>query len=492
MIKELLSGNIIFNQYRSRWQFLYASYVGGMEYRNAGYLTRYQNETNQEYQARLDATPLDNHCKSVISVYNSFLFREEPERDFGYLEGTPDIESFLDDADFDGRSLNAFMKEVSTWSHVFGHCWIIMSKPNIMAQSLAEEQANGIRPYVSILTPLTVLDWKWKRKPCGKYELSYLKYVEEVNGNVTTFKEWTVDTINTYEVDTQHETMIDQYTEDNQLGMIPAIISYAEKSLVRGIGISSIDDIADQQRYIYNALSEADQSIRLDSHPSLVATPDTQIGTGAGSIISIPDNLDGNLKPYVLDFNGASISSIYEVINNTIASIEKSANIGGVRTTDTQVKSGVALETEFQLLNAKLSAFATNMELTEEQMWDLFCFYQQLDNEIEVTYPSSFQIHDTNNEIQQLQAAKSAATSQRVLDAIDSKILDFLEIDLDEATLIANPLMIDSETVPEEIDYVNYEPKILQNPTTGAIVQTSNPDEELQYGKLGWVIMEKS
>jgi hypothetical protein len=36
------------------------------------------------------------------------------------------------------------------------------------------------------------------------------------------------------------------------------------------------------------------------------------------------------------------------------------------------------METEFQLLNAKLSEKADNLELAEEQMWRLFAIYQGL------------------------------------------------------------------------------------------------------------------
>ena len=188
-VARLTSGNLTFNTYRPIWQFLLESYVGGEEYRRAGHLTRYVLETNAEYQARLSTTPLENHCSSVVSVYNSFLFREEPDRNFDNNGMTFELEMFLRDADMDGRSLNAFMKDVATWSSVFGHCWMILAKPDVGAVTLADEQAQGIRPYVNLLTPMVVTDWDWSRAPSGRYELTYLKYLEEVNGSVQTIKE---------------------------------------------------------------------------------------------------------------------------------------------------------------------------------------------------------------------------------------------------------------------------------------------------------------
>ena len=372
-INKLITGNNTFQTYQQQWLYLMESYIGGNEYRRAGHLTRYQLETQNEYDARLRATPLENHCASVISVYNSFIFREEPLRDYGSITNLPELEDFLNDADMDGRSLNAFMKDVSTWSNVFGHCWIILAKPNVGAVTRADEQLMGVRPYASLLTPLVVLDWHWSRSISGRYELDYFKYVEDINGDVHTIKEWTKESIRTVIVNVDDNAIMEDVIEPNQLGMIPAVCSYNRRSMVRGIGVSAIADIADFQRYIYNATSEIDQSVRLDSHPSLVKTPETEAGVGAGAIIHMPENMDPGLKPYVLDFAGASVDTILNVIRHSTQAIDKMANTGAVRATESRTLSGVAMETEFALLNARLSESADNLELAEEQMWKLWC-----------------------------------------------------------------------------------------------------------------------
>ena len=425
-IAKLVSGNKLYETYQTIWKYLLESYTGGEEYRRAGHLTRYQLETDGEYQARLKTTPLENHCASVVSVYNSFLFREEPLRDFDNNGMDFNTEMFLRDADLDGRSLNSFMKDVATWASVFGHCWILVAKPNIGAVTVADELASGVRPYVNLLTPLVVTDWNWTRAPSGRYELTYLKYLEDVNGSVRTIKEWRPETIRTVVVNIDDNTINQDIIEINELGRIPAVIAYNGRSTVRGIGVSDITDIADQQRFIYNATSEIDQSIRLDSHPSLVKTPETQAGIGAGSLIHMPENLDPGLKPYLLEFGGASIDTIYTAINHAIDSIDKMANTGAVRATESRTMSGVAMETEFQLLNARLSEKADNLELAEEQLWDLYYAYQGTVWMGSVEYPGSFNIRDTSKEIEQLVTAKSASTDPVVLRKIDEHILEWM------------------------------------------------------------------
>jgi hypothetical protein len=449
-LKQLVTGNLLYQEHYARWLFLYRSYIGGNEYKSGNYLTRYQLETDKEYQARIQATPLDNQCQSIISVYNSFLFRTEPDRNYGSIANLPELMEFINDADLDGRSFDSFMKETSIWSKVFGHCWIMVSKPNIDAITQADEIAAGVRPYVSVLTPLVVLDWQWDRAQNGKYELSLLRYVEDINGQVQTIKTWTREFIRTCVVDTQNEIMLEEAIEDNQLGLIPAVISYNNRSVVRGLGVSAINDIADCQRFIYNCLSEVDQSIRLDSHPSLVKTADTLAGVGAGAIIQMPENLPGELKPYVLDFAGANIDNIYKSIESTINAIEKMANTGSVRGTNSTSMSGVAMETEFQLLNSRLSEMADNIELTEEGIWRLFCMYQNQQYNVTVEYPSSFNLRDTGREINELATAAGVnSTDPRVIAGINAKVLDWLSLDTDELAAIADPALLDLDSVPE-------------------------------------------
>ena len=428
-IAALISGNHLYDTYYKRWKYLLESYIGGEEYRRAQNLVRYQLENNSEYQQRLNNTPLENHCASVISVYNSFLFRQEPTREYGSIENAPELKDFLRDCDFEGKNINQFMKDVSTWSSVFGHCWVFVTKPNIGAQNRAEEIQAGVRPYLSIINPIMVLDWDFRRQISGRYELVYIKYLEDINGDVRTVKKWYPDRIETTVVDLKKNETLDEQVVPNGLGKIPCVLAYNKHSTFRGIGISDISDIADAQRFIYNSTSEVQQAIAMDSHPSLVKTTETNAGVGPGSLIEMPDNLDPGLKPYALEFSGGNIDSIYKSIEHTISAIDKMANVGAVRATEAKTMSGVAMETEFQLLNAKLSEKADNLELAEEQMWKLWCEYQGYEWTGTIDYPGSFNIKDTATEINQLKTAKEAATSPKLIQHIDKSIAEWLEVE---------------------------------------------------------------
>jgi hypothetical protein len=207
------------------------------------------------------------------------------------------------------------------------------------------------------------------------------------------------------------------------------------------------------QKFIFNNLSEVEQTIRMDSHPSLVKTPETQAGTGAGSIISMPENLDGALKPYLLEYNGASVTSIYDAIEHARDAIDKMANTGSVRATTSKTMSGIAMQTEFQLLNAKIAEKADNLELAEESIWQLFAQYQNYVWDGEIDYPGNFSIQDEEKEYTMLQTAKAAATGAEACAVIDQMIIDLITDDtvLEGRIIVPGVGQSTSDAVVEQI-----------------------------------------
>ena len=447
---DAVSTNNLYNRNRDRWQFLLDSHTGGEAYRQGQYLQRYQLESNTEYQNRLLNTPLDNQCKSLISLYVSFLFRTSPEREFGMLENNFTVQDILEDADLDGRSMDAFMKDVAVWAGVFGHCWVAVAQPNVGARTLADQQQQGIRPYLSVYTPLSVTDWTWSKQPNGAYTLTYIKYIEEVNDTLTTFKEWTPTLITTTVVDTDKKVARDITQEVNGLGRLPFVCVYAERSPVRGIGNSLIEDIADQQRLIYNELSEVFESIRLDTHPSLVTTAETNVGTGAGALIHMPENLDPALKPYVLQFQTGAISAIYDSINNRRKMIDAMGNVGSVRATETSTMSGIAIQTEFQLLNARLCSIGSNLELAEELIWQEVAAYLNITWDGEISYPDDFALRNVDNELAQLTAAIDKITDPEKRMWIEEEIMKCIDVEDPQHEVIEQQAVLDGVPPPDE------------------------------------------
>jgi len=475
---HITTTNRLWTRNEQRWRFLLESYMGGEEYARGLHLTRYVNETAGEYSARIRSTPLENHCKSVISSYISFLFREPPLREYGSIEYDPMLQDFLEDADLDGRSWDAFMKEVSVWASVFGHVWVLVVKPNVGAETKGDELQLGVRPYVNLITPLAVTDWTWNRQANGRYNLTYLKYIEDANDSTSTIKEWFETEIRTTVIDHVNKTIKSELIEPNPLGEIPAVCAYNQKSPVRGIGISDISDIADAQQFIYNMTSEVEQSIRINGHPALVKTAGTEASAGAGAIIQMEDNLDPGLRPFILSVS-TDVNQIFTAIEHYSNIIDKIANTGSIRSTESRRMSGVAQEQEFQLLNARLSEKADSLELVEEQIWQWFCYYQGYSWTGKIEYPESFSIRDTQNEIAQLKMAKETATDPRVIEIIDQKLLTALGEDPD--MIRETPNAADIPAQPP------FDVHVMIDPATGEEFYARTEQEHLDYAARGFV-----
>lgn len=436
---------------KESWEFFLRSYMGGFDYKDGQYLTRYVNEDKDSYGRRIDLTAIDNHCRNIVHIYSSFLWRVAPTRNYNSLANDPALESFIHDADLEGRSLNAFMRTAQIWSSVYGNVWIIVDKPRSNAQTKAEELDQDIRPYVTLFTPENVYDWRFERSASGRFVLSYLKVRESIQylsetEKETYYKIFTPEKIDTYRViNHETETLVDSV--ENALGKIPAVFLPAQRSVIRGIGISDLSDVAHMQRSIYQEYSEIEQIIRISNHPTLVKTFNTEASGGAGAVINLPDDLDQGLKPYQIQPSGSNLDAVRNAISDKVEAINRMAHMGAVRGTEVITQSGVAMQTEFELLNAKLSEKADILELAEEQMWTFFCDWQGVKPDVEISYPDSFDIRDYEKELNFLQQLKaSGIRSNTLTKEVDKKIADLV---LDDEILDEVHTEIEGQTSDE-------------------------------------------
>jgi hypothetical protein len=195
----------------------------------------------------------------------------------------------------------------------------------------------------------------------------------------------------------------------------------------------------------------------------------------------MPENLDPGLKPFYLSHDGANIVSLHNTVEKLVDNIDKIANTGGVRATESRTLSGVAMEVEFSLLNSRLAEKADNLELAEEQLWTIFAAYQGLDNQVEIEYPGSFNIRDDQREFSQLASARSASTNPKVWNIIDGKIVELLGED--PQVLFATDMLAGQEPLPPQ---PVYEPHIMVNPETGEEFIARTEQEHMDYMALGY------
>ena len=137
--------------------------------------------------------------------------------------------------------------------------------------------------------------------------------------------------------------------------------------------------------------------------------------------------MDASLKPYQIQPSGQNLDSVRNAIDDKVESINRMSHMGAVRGTQAITQSGVAMQTEFQMLNAKLSEKADILELAEEQLWFLFCQWQDITPDVEISYPDAFDLRDYDKELMFLQQLRSTGVkSVTMAQEIDKKIADLI------------------------------------------------------------------
>jgi hypothetical protein len=156
--------------------------------------------------------------------------------------------------------------------------------------------------------------------------------------------------------------------------------------------------------------------------------------------------LEPNLKPYLLQPSGSSLQSIMDSITKKVEAINRISHTGAIQTTKTQVSSGIALQTEFELLNARLSEKADNLQLAEEQLFKLYAIYQNTIFDGEINYPDTFNIRDFASDLQFYQQAKAVnVKSPTLVKEIDKEIARTVVDDDEKLNIIFDEI----DTKPE-------------------------------------------
>ena len=452
-LEQLQSVHYRYTDHARLADYLYRSYIGGQKYRDGEYLTRYYGEDQDSqqnlYLKRLNSTPLNNYVKTTVDIYRSFLFRELPSRTLGALQRNPLVMDWLKDVDMEGQGIDSFMKTANDLAMVMGNVFIGLDKPTYRVETQAQEIAMGIRPYATLYTPQNVMDWHYHRGVNGKKQLVYIKVIEMNTHHSMDITEWTPAEIYRYTVskdDTGAMDTITNYEEfANPLGYVPFINYSPVPSPHKGMGYSLVEDVADLQRFIYNLYSEAEQAVRINGHPTLCKTQSTNATAGAGSVITMPEDLDPGLTPFLLQPTGSTIQSILDTIEKTIETIQRTTHTSSVQATKGSPMSGVALQTERQLLNAKLSDIADTLEETEHKLWKIWSDWAgiTLPADFSVDYIDTFDIRDQHSELELYRKAAETVPHDMFQEYVHKDIVDLIVEDPSEAQRIKDNIKME-------------------------------------------------
>jgi hypothetical protein len=429
-LKNLKQTHPDFDRYNKKWDYFNRSYLGGEEYRNGSYLRKYMDEDQSpgnQYDQRLNETALQNHCQVVVDTYRSFLFRNKPNRQLDGLENNPFVQQFMSNIDMENGTIDDYFRLLSNTLSIYGMAVIGVDRPAYQARTAGEELEFDIRSYALLYSPSNVLDWEFQYQVNGAKKLSMIKLLESSTDKFDVIKIWTDEVIQTYTImkeNGKYKAIVKSSDSLNPLGEIPLQFVYSGLEKTPG-GNSDISDAADLQKSIYNKLSELTQTIRLASHPSIVAEETTELNSGAGAVITVTE--DTQIQPYLLQASGASVDGIINAIQLDIDAIDDSTHLKAVKTTTTNL-SGIAMQVSRQNLNNKLSDRAAQLERAERVIWQLFMKWQGIEqpSDFSITYEKTFDIKDKQTEIGIYREVLDLVDSPELEEFIADKIVSFM------------------------------------------------------------------
>jgi hypothetical protein len=151
--------------------------------------------------------------------------------------------------------------------------------------------------------------------------------------------------------------------------------------------------------------------------------------------------------------NGSNLDAILKSIENKIQAIDKMAHLGAIRAIETRQMSGVAMQSEFILLDAKLCEKARNLQLAEEQIWRMFALWQGTAFDGSIKYPMAFHIRDKNLDMDILKKVSETSKNMESADSgtrniVNNKIKEILAKDEDELDEMIQPQPLNTTTHP--------------------------------------------
>ena len=136
------------------WMRSRDAYAGGAEYIRSA-LIRHVSEIELEFEERLKRAYYFNYPRAIAQRITQYALATDPVR----TNGDPDM---IENWSRSGLRTNEVMRQLSTMLNVYGRVWMLAEAPEFFgAVTVAEARARKLRPYITVLSPLEVVDWAY-------------------------------------------------------------------------------------------------------------------------------------------------------------------------------------------------------------------------------------------------------------------------------------------------------------------------------------------
>ncbi|MCK3657232.1 hypothetical protein A4G18_00480 [Pasteurellaceae bacterium Pebbles2] len=286
--------------------------------RNAGkaYLFQMPLESDDTYKSRLQSATLYPALGETLSQMTGRVFFEPVTVTNINKHIQQDI---LPDVDLQGNNIDVFASQWFYSALAYGVSYVLVDYTRIEnVKTLAEEKAQGARPYLVHIKPQSVLGFKTERIN-GKQQITQFRYKELITIDDGEFGTKTIEQINVIELgkirrfrpnekgDDGFNEEIDLKLNGKSLDFVPIVPFITKKIGVFALGEPPLMELAYLNVKHWQSQSDQDNILNTARVPLLARTgvEDDSVVKIGGSIIDLPK--DGTLT-YV-EHSGASINA---------------------------------------------------------------------------------------------------------------------------------------------------------------------------------------
>ena len=394
------------------WKLIYNSYIGGVAFKDAGYLIKYPKESERSFEVRKQRAVYFNQVSPIVDMLSGLLFLNQPTREI-----PKGLEYMVNNVSGD-KKMNEFMRIVSAHSFMFT-CAVLIDSPDYNSKEVRTEKDRRdkkINPYAVLYLPFRIRDFNINindgELDWALLDNSYSNHTDPFTPRkeIKRYTLWTRTGHWDFEMDGENEQVLPTTDEEipHNVGYVPLrFVSWRDDNN-DFISETVCEDIAMVSKLIYNNMSYMDEMLaagtfKMLAYPTKDGTaPDSLVQGGVGALSILPYESDSSTQPAFIGASLKDIDPFIKAIEFYMAEILKKV---GLSTDETKefVKSGAAKKIDFQKMRALLITGALMMGKLEEWMIKTAARWQGTTvAEAKVEYTSAYSDEDLRTEVTML------------------------------------------------------------------------------------------
>lgn len=407
------------NARNDEYELLHDAYYGTGMFAAGGALQKHPREDTKNYTFRQQLSYFLNHTAPIINACVDPIFKDTISRDYNESEL---FETFLNDVDRLGTTLQEFMRYNSTQAKIYGVMYVLVDNVSEIGETVADQVNNRQLPYLVAIEPKSV--YKWLVNDIGELDLfTYTTTVFDDEGKAKTqYHEWTRTS---WTVRNEEQKVI--ATGEHNLGKVPIVQWFGRSS--RKIDILPPPEylaIAKTNHQVYHLCSLLTQILNMQTFSTLTLPDNGQgaddITLGTNNVLMYPAE-SSHAPAFIAPDRGPSeiIMAVIKMLVDDMYRLSGVNSVIGVQ----EAKSGVAKQWDFERTNQRLADFSVQCESAEKDIIELFELWTNMNVDYKCDYPREFKINDITDSLAQSQAVLDLGLGSNTLKVeTGKKVLD--------------------------------------------------------------------